>query len=93
MGMFKRLEYFDTALQCASETAVVKMLTESLSGADLNIHAEHPIKHWKSVFCVENEQNLKQEILKILYIEHNDDGRCGVYDEKRSGASHNHGCY
>ena len=66
MGKFKRLEHFDTALQRASETAVMKMLMESLSGADLNIHAEHSIKHWKSVFCVENEQKLKQEILKML---------------------------
>ena len=66
MGKFKRLEYFDAALQHASETAVIKMLTKSLSAADFSIHAQHPIEHWKSVFCVENEQKLKQEILKIL---------------------------
>ena len=66
MGKFKRLEYFDAALQRASETAVIKTFTESLSAADLSIHVQHPIEHWKSVFCVENEQKLKQEILKIL---------------------------
>ena len=66
MGKFKRLEYFDAALQRASETAVIKTCTESLGAADLYIHARHPIEHWKSVFCVENEQKLKQEILKIL---------------------------
>ena len=34
MGKFKRLKYFDAALQRASETAVMKMFTESLSAAD-----------------------------------------------------------
>ena len=66
LGKFKRLEYFDAALQRALETAVMKTFTESLSATDLSIHAQHPIEHWKSVFCVENEQKLKQEILKIL---------------------------
>ena len=33
MGKFKRLEYFDAALQRASETAVMKTFTESLSAA------------------------------------------------------------
>ena len=66
MGKFKRLQYFDAALQRSSEATVMKTFTESLSGADLSIHAQHPIEHWKSVFCVENEQKLKQEILKIL---------------------------
>ena len=66
MGKFKRLEYFDAALQPASETAVMKTFTENLNAADLSIHAQQPIEHWKSVFCVENEQKLKQEILKIL---------------------------
>ena len=50
MGKFKRLEYFDAAFQFASETAVIKTFTESLSAADLTIHAQHPIEHWKSVF-------------------------------------------
>ena len=66
MGKFKRLEYFDAALQRASETAVLQTLTESLSPPDLSIHARHPVEHWKPVFCVENEQKLKQEILKML---------------------------
>ena len=66
MGKFKRLEYYDAALQRSSEATVMKTFTESLSGADLSIHTQHPIEHWKSVFCVENEQKLKQEILKIL---------------------------
>ena len=66
MGKFKRLEYFDAALQRASKTAVMKTFRESLSAADLSIHAQHPIEHWKSVFCVENEKKLKQDILKIL---------------------------
>ena len=66
MGKFKRLEYFDAALQRASETAVLQTLTESLSAPDLSIHVRHPVEHWKSVFCVENKQKLKQEILKIL---------------------------
>ena len=57
MGKFKRLEYFDAALQCASETAVMKTFTESLSAADLSIHARHPIEHWKSVFCMEQKTN------------------------------------
>ena len=66
MGKFKRLEYFDAALQRSSEATVMKTFTESLSGADLSVLIEHSIEHWKSVFCVENEQKLKQEILKIL---------------------------
>ena len=66
IGNFKRLKYFDAALPRASETAVMKMLTESLSAPDLSIHAQCPIKHWKSVFCMENEQKLNQEIFKIL---------------------------
>ena len=66
MGKFKRFKYFDAALQRASETAVIKTLMECLSAADLSIHAQHPVEHWKSVFCMENEQKLKQEILKIL---------------------------
>ena len=60
MGKFKLLKYFDAALQCAPETAVMKTFTESLSAADLTIHAQHPIEHWKSIFCAENEQKLKQ---------------------------------
>ena len=66
MEKFKWLKYFDPALQHASETAMMKTLTESLSAADLSMHAQHPIEHWKSVFCLENKQKLKQEILKIL---------------------------
>ena len=66
MGKFKRLEYFDEALQRTSEATVMKTITENLKAADLSILAEHPIKHWKSIFCVEHEQALKQEILKIL---------------------------
>ena len=66
MGKFKWLEYFDAALQRASKTAVMKTFRESLSAADLSIHAQHPIEHWKSVFCGENEKKLKQDILKIL---------------------------
>ena len=31
-----------------------------------SIHTEHPIKDWKSVFCMEHEEALKQEVLKIL---------------------------
>ena len=66
MGKFKRLEYFDAVLQRASETAVLQTFTESPSAADLSIRARHHLERWKSVFCVENEQKLKQEILKIL---------------------------
>ena len=64
MGKFKRLEYFDAALQGALETLVMKTFTETLSAADLSIYAQHPVEHWKSVFCMKNEQRLKQEILK-----------------------------
>ena len=66
MGKSKRLEYFDTALQRTSEAAVIKTFTESLNAMDLSIYTEHPVKHWKSVFCTEHQEVLKQEILKIL---------------------------
>ena len=68
MGTFKRLEYFDAALQRTSEPTVMETFTENVKAAGLSILAEHPIKHWKSVFCVQHEQALKQEILKILLI-------------------------
>ena len=58
MGKFKRLEYFDAALQRILEATVMKMFTESLNAMDLSIYTEHPVKDWKSVFC--------KEILKIL---------------------------
>ena len=66
MGKFKRLGYFDAALQRASGTAVMKTFTESLNAVDLSIYTEHPIEHWKTVFCVENEQSLKQKVLEYL---------------------------
>ena len=53
MGKFKRLEYIDEALQRTSEATVMKTFTENLKAADLSILAEHPIKHWKSVFCMD----------------------------------------
>ena len=53
MGRFKRLEYIDEALQRTSEATVMKTFTENLKAADLSILAEHPIKHWKSVFCMD----------------------------------------
>ena len=34
---------------------------------DLSIYTEHPVKDWKSVFCMEHQEALKQEILKILH--------------------------
>ena len=66
MGKFKRLEYFDAALQRSSEATVMKTFTESLSLIDSSILNEHPIRDWKSVFCVGHQQALKQQILKIL---------------------------
>ena len=66
MGKFKQLEYFDVALQITLEATVMKTLTESLNAMDLSIYTEHPVKDWKSVFCTEHEEALKQEILKIL---------------------------
>ena len=66
MGKFKRLEYFDAALQRSSEATVMKTFTESLNLIDSSILNEHPIRDWKSVFCVEHQQALKQQILKIL---------------------------
>ena len=66
MGKFKRLEYFGEALQRTSEAVVMKTFTESLTAMDLSIYNEQPIKHWKSVFCTEHQEALKQEILKIL---------------------------
>ena len=66
MEKFKRLKYFDAALQRTLEATVMKTFTESLKAMDLSIHPEHPIKDWKSVFCMEHQEALKQEILKIL---------------------------
>ena len=66
MGKFKRLEYFDEALQRTSEVAVMKTFTESLTVMDLSIYTEQPVKDWKSMFCTEHQEELKQEILKIL---------------------------
>ena len=65
MGKFKRLEYFDAALQRSSEATVMKTFTENLNPIDSGILDEHPIRHWKSVFCVEHQQVLKQQILRI----------------------------
>ena len=69
MGKFKRLEYFDAALQRTLEAMVMKTFSESLNAMDLSIHTEHPIKDWKSVFYMEHQEALKQEILKILETE------------------------
>ena len=66
MGKFKRLEYFDAALQRTSEAAVMKTFTESLNAMDLSMYTEQPVKDWKSVFCTEHQEALKREILKIL---------------------------
>ena len=66
MGKFKRLEYFDEALQRTLEATVMKTFTESLNAMDLSIYTEHPVKDWKSVFCTEHQEALKQEILIIL---------------------------
>ena len=66
MGKFKRLEYFDAALQRTSEAAVMKMFTESLNAMDLSMYTEQPVKDWKSGFCTEHQEALKREILKIL---------------------------
>ena len=63
---FKRLEYFDAALQRTLEATVMKTFTESLNAMDLSIYTEHSVKDWKSVFCTEHRKALKQEILKIL---------------------------
>ena len=64
MGKFKRLEYFGEALQRTSEATAMKTFTESLTAMDLSIYTEQPVhvKHWKSVFCTEHQQELKQEI-------------------------------
>ena len=59
MGNFKRLEYFDAALQRTSEAAVMKTFTESLNPTVLSMYTEHPIKDWKSVFCTEHQKALK----------------------------------
>ena len=67
MVKFKRLEYFDAALQRSSEATVMKTFTERLNPIDSRILDEHPIIDWKSVFCVKHQQALKQQILKILY--------------------------
>ena len=67
MGKFKRLEYFGEALQRTSEAVVMKTFTESLNAMDLSIYIDDcPVKEWKSVFCTEHQEELKQEILKIL---------------------------
>ena len=66
MGKFKRLEYFDAALERTLEATVMKVFTESLNAMDLSIYTEHLVKDWKSVFCTEHQEALKQEILKIL---------------------------
>ena len=67
MGKFKRLEYFDAALERTLEATVMKVFTESLNAMDLSIYTDDcPVKHWKSVFCAEHQEALKQEILKIL---------------------------
>ena len=66
MAKFKHLEYFDAALQRTSEATVMKTFTESLNAMDLSMYPKHPIKDWKSVFCMEHQEVLKQEILKIL---------------------------
>ena len=66
MGKFKQLEYFGEALQRTSEAVVMKTFTESLTAMDVSIYNEQPVKNWKSVFCTEHEEALKQEILKIL---------------------------
>ena len=65
-GKFKRFEYFDAALQRTFEATVMKTFTESLTVMDLSIYSEQPVKDWKSVFCTEHQEELKQEILKIL---------------------------
>ena len=44
MGKFKRLEYFDAALQRTSEAAVMKTFTESLNAMDLSMYTEQPVK-------------------------------------------------
>ena len=66
MGKFKRLEYFDAALERTLEPHVMKAFTESLNAMDLSIYTEHPVKDWKSGFCTEHQEALKQEILRIL---------------------------
>ena len=66
MGKFKRLEHFDAALERTLEATVMKTFTESLNTMDLSIYTEQPVKDWKSVFCTEHQEALKQEILKIL---------------------------
>ena len=55
MGKFKRLVYFDAALQRTSKAAVMKTFTESLNATDLSMYTEQPIKDWKSVFCTEHQ--------------------------------------
>ena len=59
---FKRLEYFDEALQRTLEATVMKTFTESLNAMDLSIYTEQPVKDWKSAFCTEHQEALKQEI-------------------------------
>ena len=66
MGKFKRVEYFDKALQTTLEATVMKTFAESLNAMDLSIYTERPVKDWKSMFCMEHQEALKQEILKIL---------------------------
>ena len=48
------------------EATVMKTFTESLNAMDLSIYTEQPVKDWKSAFCTEHQEALKQEILKIL---------------------------
>ena len=65
-GKFKQLEYFDAALERASEAVVMKTFTESLRAVDLDVLNQYPLEDWKTVFCAKHQQALKQEILKLL---------------------------
>ena len=66
MGRFKKLEYFDEALQRTSEEQVMKKFHENLREADLYVLQQKPFQDWRTVFCVEHYQTLKQKVLESL---------------------------
>ena len=65
-GKFKRVEYFGAALERASEALVTKTLMDELSALDLEVLYQYPLEDWKTVFCVDHQQYMKLEILKLL---------------------------
>ena len=65
-GKFKRVEYFDAALEQALEATVMKTLMDKLSAADLDMLHQYSLENWKTVFCTDHQQQIKLETLKLL---------------------------